>query len=131
MNADLIHLFTETFDISPDKLLPEATLESLGLDSLAVIEFIFQIEDFDLPEDCEKQALAAVEVLGLDFGAVDVVYNAKDLTGMSSRDEYAIRYRRARQAEADTAVEAAASSPWRCSIRDREGASRRPRRRRG
>ena len=45
MNADLIHLFTETFDISPDKLLPEATLESLGLDSLAVIEFIFQIED--------------------------------------------------------------------------------------
>jgi len=40
--------------------------------------FIFQIEDFDLPEDCEKQAIAAVEALGLDFGAVDVVYNGKE-----------------------------------------------------
>ena len=45
MNADLIHLFVETFGISEDKLLPDATLESLGLDSLAVIEFLFQIED--------------------------------------------------------------------------------------
>lgn len=45
MNTDLMQLFAETFDISKDRLLPEATLESLGLDSLAVIEFLFQIED--------------------------------------------------------------------------------------
>jgi acyl carrier protein len=45
MNSDLIHLFVETFGISREKLLPDATLESLGLDSLAVIEFMFQIED--------------------------------------------------------------------------------------
>lgn len=45
MNSDLITLFAETFGISEDKLLPGATLESLGLDSLAVIEFLFQIED--------------------------------------------------------------------------------------
>ena len=45
MNSDLIDLFVETFGISEDKLLPDATLESLGLDSLAVIEFLFQIED--------------------------------------------------------------------------------------
>ena len=45
MNSDLIPLFVETFGISQEKLLPEATLESLGLDSLAVIEFMFQIED--------------------------------------------------------------------------------------
>lgn len=45
MNPDLIHLFVETFGISQEKLLPHATLESLGLDSLAVIEFMFQIED--------------------------------------------------------------------------------------
>ena len=45
MNADLIKLFAETFGIAEDKLLPAATLESLGLDSLAVIEFLFQIED--------------------------------------------------------------------------------------
>jgi glutathione synthase/RimK-type ligase-like ATP-grasp enzyme len=40
--------------------------------------FIFQIEDFDMPEDCEKQSVEAVKVLGLDFGAVDVIYNANE-----------------------------------------------------
>ena len=45
MNTDLMHLFAQTFEIDKDRLLPEATLESLGLDSLAVIEFLFQIED--------------------------------------------------------------------------------------
>ena len=45
MNTDLINLFAETFGIPEEKLLPGATLESLGLDSLAVIEFLFQIED--------------------------------------------------------------------------------------
>ena len=45
MNTDIVALFAETFGISEEKLLPEATLESLGLDSLAVIEFLFQIED--------------------------------------------------------------------------------------
>ena len=45
MNTDLRHLFAQTFEIDKDRLLPEATLESLGLDSLAVIEFLFQIED--------------------------------------------------------------------------------------
>lgn len=45
MNSDLINLFSETFGITEDKLLAKATLESLGLDSLAVIEFLFQIED--------------------------------------------------------------------------------------
>lgn len=45
MNTDLMHLFAQTFEINKDRLLPEATLESLGLDSLAVIEFLFQIED--------------------------------------------------------------------------------------
>ncbi len=45
MNSDLIQLFVATFGIVPEKLQPDATLESLGLDSLAVIEFMFQIED--------------------------------------------------------------------------------------
>ena len=45
MNSNLINLFAETFGIAEEKLLPGATLESLGLDSLAVIEFLFQIED--------------------------------------------------------------------------------------
>lgn len=45
MHSDLINLFAKTFGIAEEKLLPDATLESLGLDSLAVIEFLFQIED--------------------------------------------------------------------------------------
>ena len=45
MNSNLINLFAETFGIAEEKLFPGATLESLGLDSLAVIEFLFQIED--------------------------------------------------------------------------------------
>jgi acyl carrier protein len=45
MNSDLLNLFAETFGIAEERLLPGATLESLGLDSLAVIEFLFQIED--------------------------------------------------------------------------------------
>jgi acyl carrier protein len=45
MNSELINIFAETFHIPQEKLLPAATLESLGLDSLAVIEFLFQIED--------------------------------------------------------------------------------------
>ena len=45
VQTQLIELFAETFDIPRDKLTPDATLENLGLDSLAVIEFLFQTED--------------------------------------------------------------------------------------
>ena len=44
-NTDLINLLTKTFGIPEDLLQPGATLESLGLDSSFVIEFLFQIED--------------------------------------------------------------------------------------
>ncbi len=33
------------FDLKPEDLTPEATLEGLGLDSLSVIEFTFNLED--------------------------------------------------------------------------------------
>lgn len=38
-------MVAEQFDLQQEALIPEATLESLGLDSLAVIEFMFHIED--------------------------------------------------------------------------------------
>ncbi|MEW6562815.1 MAG: acyl carrier protein [Pseudomonadota bacterium] len=38
-------MVAEQFDLKQDELTPEATLESQGLDSLAVIEFMFHIED--------------------------------------------------------------------------------------
>ena len=43
--TQLIELFAETFGIPKNQLKPDATLENLGLDSLAVIEFLFQTED--------------------------------------------------------------------------------------
>ncbi|BBI98576.1 hypothetical protein FGKAn22_02690 [Ferrigenium kumadai] len=33
------------FDLQIENLTPDATLESLGLDSLSVIEFMFNLED--------------------------------------------------------------------------------------
>ena len=38
-------MMVKQFDLKPENLTPEATLESLGLDSLSVIEFTFNLED--------------------------------------------------------------------------------------
>ncbi len=38
-------MMVEQFDLKLENLTPEATLESLGLDSLSVIEFMFNLED--------------------------------------------------------------------------------------
>lgn len=38
-------MIVEQFELKREDLVPEATLESLGLDSLSVIEFMFNIED--------------------------------------------------------------------------------------
>lgn len=39
--------------------------------------YVFAVNDIQVPENVKSQAVAAVAALGLDFGAVDVVYNAK------------------------------------------------------
>ncbi|HLY96424.1 MAG TPA: phosphopantetheine-binding protein [Sideroxyarcus sp.] len=38
-------MMVKQFDLKPEDLTPEATLEGLGLDSLSVIEFTFNLED--------------------------------------------------------------------------------------
>jgi acyl carrier protein len=38
-------MMVKQFDLKPEDLTPDATLESLGLDSLSVIEFTFNLED--------------------------------------------------------------------------------------
>ena len=38
-------MMVEQFDLKLEDLTPDATLESLGLDSLSVIEFMFNLED--------------------------------------------------------------------------------------
>lgn len=86
MNSELINLFAETFGITEDKLLPGATLESLGLDSLAVIEFLFQIEDqfgIQIPDQAEPprtldQMVQLIEPLMPKPSAVAAVPPAPD-----------------------------------------------------
>ncbi len=42
-------LFLENFDFPDERLYPEATVESIGLDSLDKIEFLFALEkEFDI-----------------------------------------------------------------------------------
>lgn len=38
-------MMVKQFDLKPEDLTPDATLEGLGLDSLSVIEFTFNLED--------------------------------------------------------------------------------------
>ncbi len=38
-------MMAEQFDLKPEVLTPDAQLENLGVDSLSVIEFMFNIED--------------------------------------------------------------------------------------
>jgi acyl carrier protein len=47
-------VLVDKFEVDPAKVDPETTLEQLGLDSLALMEFVFAVEDrFDvrIPED--------------------------------------------------------------------------------
>ena len=58
MSQPVIDLLVETFGLKPEQLTPDATLQSLGLDSLSIVEFMFEIEDRykiklpDAPELC-------------------------------------------------------------------------------
>ncbi len=38
-------MMVEQFELKPEALAPETQLETLGIDSLSVIEFMFNIED--------------------------------------------------------------------------------------
>ena len=58
MNRELFgvvaDLLTQQFEVDPGRVRPDATLMSLGLDSLALMEFVFAVEDrfqTRIPED--------------------------------------------------------------------------------
>jgi acyl carrier protein len=53
-------LLARDFDIAPEKLVPEATLEDLGIDSLQMIEIVFCIEDeFGIKVDADAAEVRA------------------------------------------------------------------------
>jgi acyl carrier protein len=55
-------LFIDKIDIREEFLRPEATLESLGLDSLDTIEFLFSLEEeFHIKIDDRSKALKTIQ----------------------------------------------------------------------
>ena len=42
---DIVRILHEKFNVDAAQLRPETTLESLGLDSLTLMEFVFAVED--------------------------------------------------------------------------------------
>ena len=65
MNDDLADkiktLIAEHFGIEPDKLTPETEISSFGIDSLAMIEFMFQMEEkFNIRMADSRAPLATV-----------------------------------------------------------------------
>jgi acyl carrier protein len=55
-------LFLKNFDFLEEQLLPEATIESLGLDSLDKIEFMFALEEeFDIKIPDREVKLTSIQ----------------------------------------------------------------------
>jgi acyl carrier protein len=52
--ATVASVLVESFKVDPAQLRPQTTLDQLGLDSLALMEFVFAVEDrfaVRIPED--------------------------------------------------------------------------------
>ena len=50
----LAEVLVDKYDVDNDKIRPEAPLTDLGLDSLMVVEFLFDVEDefnIEVPDD--------------------------------------------------------------------------------
>ena len=68
--AAISDVLAEKFKVDPARIEPATTLEELGLDSLALMEFVFAVEDrFDvrIPEERldPRQAGVTLELLAL------------------------------------------------------------------
>jgi len=52
--AFMVETLAEKYDVGRDSITPEATLAELGLDSLTVVELLFDVEDefeIEVPEE--------------------------------------------------------------------------------
>lgn len=63
----IAEVLTEKYDVAQDIISPEATLAELGLDSLTVVELLFDVEDefeIEVPEErANFQTLAEAAAL--------------------------------------------------------------------
>ena len=54
-------MIADKFEVAPEKIVPEATLEVLGLDSLSVFDLIFDIESvFDIKVENDEVKINTV-----------------------------------------------------------------------
>ncbi len=73
--AFLADVLSEKYDVAPETISPEATLTELGLDSLTVVELLFDVEDefgIEVPEE-----RATFETLAEAAALVDELVQAK------------------------------------------------------
>ena len=73
--AFLAEVLSEKYDVSPDAISPEATVTELGLDSLTIVELLFDVEDefgIEIPEE-----RATFETLAEAAALVDELVRAK------------------------------------------------------
>jgi acyl carrier protein len=75
----LQQMLTRDFELQPGALVPGATLESLDIDSLRMIEILFSVEEaFGISVPAEPAELRArVHTLGDLAGYIDELVNAK------------------------------------------------------
>jgi acyl carrier protein len=73
--AFLADVLSEKYEVDPDAISPEATLTELGLDSLTIVELLFDVEDefgIEVPEE-----RATFETLAEAAALVDELVQAK------------------------------------------------------
>ena len=73
--AFLAQVLSEKYDAAPEAISPEATLEELGLDSLTVVELLYDVEDefgIEVPEE-----RATFQTLAEAAALVDELIQAK------------------------------------------------------
>ena len=73
--AFLVEVLSEKYDVARESITPEATLTELGLDSLTVVELLFDVEDefgIEVPEE-----RATFETLAEAVALVDELLEAK------------------------------------------------------
>ncbi len=73
--AFLAQVLSEKYDVDPDAISPEATLTELGLDSLTIVELLFDVEDefgIEIPEE-----RATFQTLAEAAALVDELVQAK------------------------------------------------------
>ena len=74
--AEIQAMMAKSFELAPEKVQPGAELELLGVDSLAAIEFMFELEDhFKIRLADERAPIKTVQ------DVIDVVIKARAAQG--------------------------------------------------